>query len=189
MAPVLYHVSITMDILSFRFLPVLACLSSYSNGEELGSIIQKHSLAIEKQIMIGSEGALRKCDILNLSPHHTYLSEEIPQWAMQLKFLPTLDIKTLASTSSCLIICSRVNDYTTLSALVKFGFAATLHKRLGMALSLGDGITLQVLRGTPNFPFMITATSNYGKEQFLCPAIGESLPVLQSRMCDRSKDT
>ena len=144
---------------------------------------------MEKQIMIGSEGALRKCDILNLSPHHTYLSEEIPQWAMQLKFLPTLDIKTLASTSSCLIICYRVNDYKTLSALVKFGFAATLHKRLGMALSLGDGITLGVLRGTPNFPFMNTATSNYGKEQFLCPAIGESLPVLQSRMCDRSKDT
>lgn len=69
---------------------------------------------------------------------------------------------------------SRVDDYETLTALVKFGFAANLHKRLGMALSFGSGIFLEVLRETPNFPFMIAATSDYGYERFLCPVIGES---------------
>ena len=178
-----------MDMLQLRFLAILASLGSCLNGEELGSFIQKHSSAIEEQIMTGSEGALRNCDVLNLSPSHSHLSEDIPQWAMELKFLPTLDIERLASTSSCLIITSRVNDYETLTALVKFGFAATLHKRLGIALSLGGGIFLEVLKDTPNFPFMIAATSDYGYKRFLCPVIGQSLPVVQSHMCDKSYTT
>ena len=103
-----------------------------------------------------------------------------------MKLLATIDIKTLASTSSCLIISSRVNDYDTLTALVKFGFAATLYTRLGMALSFGSGIFLEVLKETPNFPFMIAATSDYGYERFLCPVIGQSLPVVQSNMCGKS---
>ena len=168
-------------------LAVIASLRSYSLGEELGSFVKRNKFAIENYVMTGSEGALRTCDILSLGTD--YLSEDSSQWNMKLWFLPKLDIRTLATTSSCLIISSRVNDYETLSALVKFGFMVTSHKRLGMALSLGNGIFLEVLKDTPNFPFMMAATSDYGYERFLCPVVGERLPKIQSKMCDNSFST
>ena len=65
-----------MDMLSFIFLAVLVSLSSYSNGEELGSFIQNNILAIEELIMTGSEGALRNCDIFNLSPQLSHISKD-----------------------------------------------------------------------------------------------------------------
>ena len=88
-----YHTDITMDMLSFIFLAVLVSLSAYSNGEGLGSFIQDHMLIIEEHIMTGSGGALRNCDILSLSPQLSHISKDTPQWAMELKFLATLDIK------------------------------------------------------------------------------------------------
>ena len=176
-----------MDKLAFWALTVLASLNFYSNGEKFASFIQRQRLPIQEQIMIGSEGALRDCDLLNLIPQTSYLSDEIPQWNIELEFAMAFDLKTLASTSSCLLLSFHVNNFETLTPLIEFGWAVTQHMRLGMVLSLGPGMTLQFLPPhTPNLPFLIAAKSDYGFEEFLCPVVGQHNPVVQSHMCDRS---
>lgn len=56
-----------------------------------------------------------------------------------------------------------------------------------MILSLGPSTTLQFLPPhTPNLPFIIAAQSDYGFEEFLCPVVGQVLPIHQTYMCERS---
>ena len=172
-------------MLAYRLLVIIASLGFYSYGEEFGLFIEKHRLEIQEQIMIGSEGTVKNCDILNLSPRHSYHFDMVPQWEIELQLVNSLDLKRLMSTSSCLLISSHVNDFITLSALLKFGWLVIQHRRLGMLLNMGPGMTIQALRGRPN-PFMIAARTEHGNEEFLCPVLGQGVPLIQTNMCDRS---
>ena len=53
-------------------------------------------------------------------------------------------------------------------------------------MKLGENVTLDGLQNKTKLPFVIATESPKGKEQFLCPAVGESEPVMQSVMCEQS---
>ena len=56
-----------------------------------------------------------------------------------------------------------------------------------MILKLGPGLTLDMAANTTKLPFLVAATREEdGKEQFMCPVIGEANPRLQDAMCHRS---
>ena len=172
-------------MIAYRDLVIIATLAYSSIEEEFGSFIEKHRLEIQEQIMMGSEGTVKNCDILNLSPRHSYYFDKVPHWAIELQFVASLDLNKLMSTSSCVLLHYQVNDFKSLTALIKLGLLAIEHSRLGMVLNLGPGMTNQVLRGRP-ISFMIAAKNEHGNEEFLCPVIGQSEPVIQTNMCDRS---
>ena len=49
-----------------------------------------------------------------------------------------------------------------------------------------SGITLEMANYTSNLPFMVAARLDDGKEQFLCPIVGEDKPQFGLSMCKQS---
>ena len=49
-----------------------------------------------------------------------------------------------------------------------------------------SGITLEMANYTSNLPYLVVAELNDGKEQFLCPVVGEVKPHFGKSMCKQS---
>ena len=96
------------------------------------------------------------------------------------------DIRATFSKSHCLLVSAHISSNKSLSDIIKFGWSVIQHKRIALVLQLGDGLTLEMAANTTKLPFMVAATDEDGKEQFLCPVIGEVAPRLQDLMCDSS---
>ena len=96
------------------------------------------------------------------------------------------DISVTFSSSHCLLVSAHISNNNSLSDIIKFGWSVIQHKRLALILELGEELTLNMAENTTKLPFMIAATDADGKDQFLCPVIGEAAPRLQDVMCDRT---
>ena len=57
----------------------------------------------------------------------------------------------------------RVPNSRVLSEVIKFGWTAVYHKRLGMALKLGLNLTLEMASNVTNLPVVIAAKLEGGK--------------------------
>ena len=79
-----------------------------------------------------------------------------------------------------------VGDTADLQKLIKFGLEAINHVRIALVLNMGSGITLDMIANTTKLPFLIAGDLGLGKEQFLCPVMGESVPRLDDAMCKLS---
>ena len=164
----------------FTILTIFLGLQTCSNGQDLGQFVAKHKQAIEAHVMAGYGGGWKECDLLAISPLENDLQPETLQFVMDMASLKAFDIRTGFSNSQCLLIMAHVGNQRILAEVIKFGWTAVHLKRLGMALRLGSNLTLDTAANITNLPFLIAAQLEGGKEQFLCPQMGESMPKLQS---------
>ena len=69
--------------------------------------------------------------------------------------------------------------------ILKLGHETFEKKRLAVVLKISTNTSLGIASNI-NLPFLVAAVLRNGKEQFLCPVVGENKPRLQDIMCDLS---
>ena len=163
---------------------ILLCLSDQGLGQNPDMFLTKNKDHIERFIMNGYGRGWKHCDVIHDNSQQHNIFDEPPRLVMDINMLHTLDIRTTLSSSYCLLISGHVNNNHTLSDLIKFGWSVVQHKRLALVLKLGQGMTLEMATNTTKVPFLIAPRMMDGKEQFLCPVIGEKNPRLQDTKCD-----
>ena len=152
------------------------------NGIAGQQFLEKYKTVIQTYMMTGEENGWGKhCDILSagIHPH-----ESIPQFAMSLDKINLLNFKY--SSSKCLLVTYDVTSKADLLALLEFGWAAIDHVRLALVVKLQSGVTLDMAKNTSKLPYLVAAESSQGKEQFLCPVVGDFEPRLEEEMCKLS---
>ena len=105
---------------------------------------------------------------------------------MEADKIKTLNLTSTFPSAYCLLIIYEVRNNDSLSALLQFGWAAFQHVRLALVIKMGPGIALDMGTNTTKIPFLVVAVSNDGREQFLCPVIGESESRSETEMCQPS---
>ena len=165
-----------------NILVIFLGLQTCTNGQELEQFIAKHKVAMEAHIMAGYGGGWKECDRLIVSPEENDMPSGIPQIVMDMTSLKAFDINSGLSQAHCILISSNVGNLGMLTDIIKFGWAAVHHKRMGMALKLASNLTLDMATNITSLPFIIGATLEGGEEQFLCPylGMGENMPHLQT---------
>ena len=158
-------------------------LSTTVEGSDLSNFMSKYKGGIENFIMVGYGGGWESCDLIVASPIETNLSVDVPYIIGDMNLLKRLNIWNNLAKSHCLLLLAKAKDNATLTAIIKFGWTAIQHKRVGMMLSLGSNMTLDKATNTTNLPFLIAAQLESGEEQFLCPTVGSHQPQLQRKMC------
>ena len=162
-------------------------------GDAFTTYVTSRKVAIESYITSGNDDGRGNCDILNVSPINLNSNQDTPQFVTDMQTLKAFDTKTALSNANCLVVVAQVNDAGTLSYLIKFGIRVTEdRKSLGMVLGLSSNITLESLNfDNETLPFVIAAQLNDsgGREQILCPEIGNYKPQIRSHMCDESEKT
>ena len=156
------------------------------SGQSPNSFLTKNKDHIENYIMNGYGWGWKHCDVLNdLSQQPNFLDES-PKFVMDINMLDRFNIRKSLSSSYCLIIFCHVNSNQTLTDLIKFGWSVVQHRRLALVLTLSQGMTLEMATNITKLPFQVAASRAGGKEQFLCPVIGDINPHLQDTRCDVS---
>ena len=154
-------------------------------GQQEHTFLSKYRRSIQDYIMTGHENGWQHCDILsaNASPH-----EGIPHITRSLENVKSLDTESSFRSSHCLLVIYDVNSNQNLSTLLEFGWKAIRRVRLALVLKMGPGISLDMASNSSTFkmPFLVAAELKDGKEQFLCPVVGESEPKLEEQMCSSS---
>ena len=159
-------------------------LSGLHKSEDVNyKIIMKHKEAIQNYMMTGYETKWQHCDRLS---DNSYYSDNEPQITMNLDGIQTLNLKAAFAYSTCLFVHYDVSSRATLSALFEFGWKAINHVRLAMVITMRSGITLEMANNTSNLPYLVAAKLDDGKEQFLCPVVGEVRPQFGRSMCKQS---
>ena len=142
--------------------------------------LNKHKEAIQNYIKTGHEKGWKQCDILSAD---TSSHEGAPHVSMDLNKIKNLNVKFSFASSHCLLVTYKVNSKEDLSTLLEFGWTAIQHTRLALVLEMGSGITLDMTKNSTKLPFLIAADLDHGKEQFLCPVLGQHEPRLEQEMC------
>ena len=165
---------------------LLVTLLSLTFGQEAGTLLTKYRDDLEGYIMKGHGGGWKNCDIVHDTSERFNFSAYTLRFVMDLSMIGSSDIRTTFSSSHCLLVSAHVSNNQSLSDIFKFGWSVIQHKRLALVLQLEAGLTLDKAANTSKLPFMVVATDQHKKEQFLCPVIGRASPKLQSYMCDTS---
>ena len=165
-------------------LVVTLCLSGYVLVQS-NMLLTKYRQEIQNSIMIGYGTTWKTCDVIydNFEARHD-LFDNTPTFGMDLEKLKRIDIPTTFSSSHCLLISAHVKSNQTLSDLIKFGWSFIQRKRLALVLILAPGLSLNMANNTTKLPFLVAAKGQDGKEQFLCPIIGDPNPQKQSDLCN-----
>ena len=167
----------------FKVLLVIWSLATSVSCNNFGIYLARHKRAIENYIMVGHGKGWYHCDEVSQEPNFL---ESRPQYLMDFQVLNGIDLATTFALSSCLIVSSHVKSNQSLSALIQFGWNVVRYKRLAFVLKLSSDISLEFARNTTGLPFLVAAKLGGGKEQYLCPLIGQSTPRLQHSFCDQS---
>ena len=175
-----------MELLIVHLIPFgLLLLSQRGLGQQENTFLSKYRKAIQDYIMTGHENGWQHCDMLSASasPH-----EGIPHISRDLDNVESLDTESSFRSSHCLLVTYDVNSNQSLSTLLEFGWKAIRRVRLALVLKMGPGISLDMASNSSTFklPFMVAAELEDGKEQFLCPVVGETEPKLDQEMCSLS---
>ena len=166
------------------FSVVVTFLSCEAQGLELNMFMMKYMVAIQDYIMSGYGNGWKHCDIISANNMGSQLSGDFPHVTNDIKNLKTIDIDATLSSSHCLLAMYEVDSLQTLALLIEFGWRAIHHKRLALIIKMSQGVSLQNMTDTRKLPFLVAAQLKNGKEQFICPAIGEVNS--QEYMCDKS---
>ena len=170
---------------AFLLLEWVLLLSDVSLGEGQEMFLDKYKDEIQEYIMTGLEKGWSNCDIMSASAN-TFSQEGQTKIAMDLDKIKTLNIKSSFASSSCLLVSYQVRSMASFSTLLDFGWAAIQHIRLALVVKMNSGINLDMLSNTTKLPFLIAADLEEGKEQFICPIVGEMNPKRQEKMCKLS---
>ena len=146
-------------------------------------ILLKYKGAMQNYLMTGHENTLQDCDVLSTNGY-SHTGE--PQITMSLEKLETLSLKSVFSSSTCLLINYEISSEADLLTLLEFGKKAVNNIRLALAIKMVAGISLEKAKNTSNLAYMIATESKEGLEQFLCPVTAESKPRLENEMCKPS---
>ena len=160
----------------------MAVLSDMEVGQQKHTFMKKYMNAIQEYIMTGHEKGWHHCDVLSSNP----TSENAPEISMNLDKIQTLNIKSAFKNSHCLLVHYDASSESSLSTLIEFGWNTINYVRLALVIEMHSSITLQMVKNTSNLPFLVAAVSEYGKEQFLCPMVGEMSPRIENEMCNPS---
>ena len=155
-------------------------------GQVAETLLTKFRGDMESYIMEGFGAGWDHCDIVYDTSDQLYSTEDTLRFVMDSSMMHSSDIRATFSSSHCLLVSAHISSNKSLSDIIKFGWSVIQHKRIALVLQLGEGLTLDMAANTTNMPFMVAATDEDGKEQFLCPVIGEATPRLQDVMCDSS---
>ena len=158
---------------------LLLSLEVYGQGQ----ILAKYKGAIQNYIMTGYESTWRHCDLLSAN---IYSNEGVQQVTMDLDKIKTLNVKSVFSSSACLLVIYDASSKSGLSTLLQFGQNAINHVRLALVIKMRAGITLEMATNTSNLPYLVAAESQHGTEQFICPVVAEVKPRLRHEMCSPS---
>ena len=173
-----------MTLLIASLIPLGVLLLSVNTQGQQGIFLSKYRTQIQHYILTGyGEGWQRDCDILSGS---TFLAETTPQISMDVDKVNAMNINSAFAFSHCVLVNYDVGDTADLQKLIKFGLEAINHVRIALVLNMGSGITLDMITNTTKLPFLIAGDLELGKEQFLCPVLGESVPRLDNAMCQPS---
>ena len=167
---------------------LILCINSLSlqvYGQDLVSLLAKNTEDMEKYIMKGHGTGWISCDILSVEPPQPSFKgyEHKPGFVVGLTALTEFDASSRLSQSSCVLLTTHITNMTVLSTIIEFGWSVIQHKRLGIVMTMGPNITLEMAKNTTNLPFMIAAEFHDGRSQFLCPAVGKHMPIQQTSMC------
>lgn len=165
------------------FLGVIFLLKQKTYGRKQRMFLEKYKDEIQKYIMAGHEKGWTHCDILSAD---SFSNEDQPQISMELDKIKTLNVGSIYAFSNCLLVSYHVSSLFSLENLIDFGKAAIQHIRLALVVKMDSGITLNMIANTTKLPFMIAAEIASGREQFLCPVVGEVNPKLEEDMCNPS---
>ena len=161
-------------------------LAAAVQGNDFGSFVSKYKVDVENFIMAGYGGGWDSCDIIAVSPVKPKPSWNVPQLTVDINTLKELDLGSDLLPSYCFLVLAKVKDNATMSAITEFGWTAIKHKRVGMILTLGSDITtLDEARNMRKLPFPIAAHMDSGREQFLCPSVGNQQPLYQHSICEK----
>ena len=159
-------------------------LITETQAQQLGTFLAKHKNAVENYIMTGYGRGWDQCDVVADQFHAESALGAVPQLIMELQKLKSLETNDYLS-SHCLLVTYHVKRKEDLEALVEFGKSVIMNKRLSLVLRLGSDISLDALNRT-GLPILVGAVLNNGKEQFLCPAVGEKKSLMQDHMCGQN---
>ena len=132
--------------------------------------------------MTGYSGGWTHCDVLSLN----LVGEDAPQIIMDFSTFNEVDLRSAVSSSHCLLAAYHIESKERLTAIINFGWRVLKAKRVALILTLGNGTTLNLATNTEKLPFLIAARIEGGGNQFLCPLLGSTRPILQTHMCDIS---
>ena len=138
-----------------------------------GMFLERYREQIQSYIMTGSAGGWKNCDIMSAD---SFSTEGTPQIAMDLDKINTMNIKHAFASSHCVLVNYHVGNTADFPTLIDFGLAAINHVRIALVIRMGPGISLDMTSLTTNttkLPFLVAAELEQGKEQFLCPVVGE----------------
>ena len=149
-------------------------------------LLSKHQDSIENHMMTGyGKRGSYKCDIIHDLGTFPDKKTNRPSFALNIDRLESLDVASTLKSAQCLLVSYHVNSNHSLSALIKFGWTMVQHKRVALVTKMGSGLTLDMAANTTKLPFLVGAKLEDGREQFLCPVVGQSIPTLQSSMCNK----
>ena len=165
---------------------ILLFFGAAAKGNDFDSFVSKYKVDVQNFVMSGYGGGWITCDIIAISPVKPNPFWNVPQLTVDINKLKALDIGSNLLPSHCFLVLAMVNDNATVSAIIEFGWAAIKHKRVGMILTLGSDMTsLNEVRNMTKLPFFIAARMDSGREEFLCPSVGNQLPLHQHAICEK----
>ena len=165
---------------SLCFAVFLLCRTSL--GQNANKFLDQHKVEIQNYIMTGYSGGWAHCDVLSLN----LVGEDAPQIIMDFSTFNEVDLRSAVSSSHCLLAAYHIESKERLTAIINFGWRVLKAKRVALILTLGNGTTLNLATNTEKLPFLIAGRIEGGGNQFLCPLLGSTRPILQTHMCDIS---
>ena len=172
-----------MKLIAFKVFLLALSLSCSVDCYSIRTFLDKHIGDIENYIMTGYGNGWNHCDEITLEPK---LIDNRPKYLIDQHFINGIELPNRVASSSCLIVTSQIKSNQSLSALIQFGWNVVRYKRLALVLAMSSDISLDFAKNTTGLPFLIAAQLQGGKEEYLCPLIGLSSPLLQHSLCDKS---
>ena len=149
-------------------------------------LLTKHQDLIENHMMTGyGKRGSYECDIIQGPKILHDQKTNRPSFVLDIDQLESWDVSSTLASSQCLLVSYHVNSNHSLTALIKFGWTVVQQKRVALVMKMGSGLTLDMAANTTKLPFLVATQLEDGREQFLCPVIGQSIPNHQPSMCNQ----
>ena len=94
-------------------------------GQDFRTFLDVHTKPIENYIMEGYGNGWTNCDLMSIMPIPNQSFMLRRQFVMDMERIKTLDMRSLLSFSSCLLIAAKAQDHETISKLTQFGWSSS----------------------------------------------------------------
>ena len=172
-----------MKLTAFKVCLLALSLACSVDCNSIRTFFDRHISDIENYIMTGYGYGWNQCDEITLEPKFL---DNRPLYLIDQHIINGIELPNTVASSSCLIVTSQIKSNQSLSELIQFGWNVVRYKRLALVLQMSSDISLDFAKNTTGLPFLIAAQLEGGREQYLCPLIGQSSPLLKHSLCEQS---